>query len=114
MNYPAQVFRDLFSTWHHDVMSERIECLAAELSSEVVNAKTSLCLGLIAKESLPKLFGLTYLLDSYGLILRQRYRQQGDGIFVFVELKQECSSEFEGNKVIERLSEPAYAYAQAA
>lgn len=114
MNYPARVFRDLLSTWHHDVMSERIESLAAELSNEVSSARSSLCLGLMDKEALPKLFGLTYLLDSYGLILRQRYRKQGDGIFVFVDQKQDSMSEFEGNTVVEKFVEPEFVFAQAA
>ena len=114
MNYPARVFRDLFCTWHHDVTSDRVESLAAELLSEVVKAKTSLCLALLEKEALPKLFGLTYLLDSYGLILRQRYRKQGDAIFVFVDQKQEAKSVFAGNTVIEKLAEPEFEFAQAA
>ncbi|MCA9836356.1 MAG: hypothetical protein KC422_05555 [Trueperaceae bacterium] len=114
MNYPARVFRDLLSTWHFDVTSDRIESLAAELTSQVAASQSSLCLGLLEKEALPKLFGLTFLLDGYGLILRQRYREQGDGIFVFADIKQESQSEFNGNSVFERLLEPAYEFPQAA
>ncbi len=114
MNYPARVFRDLLSTWHFNALSDRIESLAAELVSEVVLAKTSVCLGLMEKEALPKLFGLTYLLDGYGLILRQRYREKGDGIFVFADLKQESMSEFQGNTVIEHIEPASFEFARAA
>lgn len=114
MNYPARVFRDLLSTWHFDAVSERIESLAAELASQVVSAQSSVCLGLMEKEALPKLFGLTYLLDGYGLILRQRYREKGDGIYVFADLKQESISEFAGNTVTEHLEPAQFDFARAA
>jgi hypothetical protein len=52
--------------------------------------------------SIPKLFGLIYFLDGYGLLLRQRYREQRDGIFVYVDRKHEVVSEFAGSVVQER------------
>ncbi len=114
MNYPARVFRDLLSSWHYNSSSPRIDILAAELTTEVVNARTSLCLGLMEKEALPKLFGLSYVLNDYGLILRQRYRKQNDGIFIFVDQKQNIHQEFKGNIVKEKRLEPIYQLARAA
>ena len=75
MNYPARLFRDLLSTWHNDCASHRVDSLAAELAARAGRADAAVCLGLIQKEAIASLFGLTYLLDSYGLVLRQRYRQ---------------------------------------
>jgi hypothetical protein len=45
-----------------------------------------------AKVSTPQqifrtLFGLVYFLDLHGLRLRQRYREQRDGAFIYVERK---------------------------
>ena len=35
MNNAAILFRDLLTTWQHDASSERVETLAAELSSQI-------------------------------------------------------------------------------
>lgn len=96
MNHPAHVFRDLLGSWHRDSADERVDVLAAELAACVAAAPGALCLGLLRKDAVPKLFGLIFLLDGYGLLLRQRYRQQGDGVFVFAERKAEVTSEFTG------------------
>jgi hypothetical protein len=112
MNYPAQLFRNLLSTWHHDASNHHVEGLAAELAATVARAKAALCLGLMHKEAIPSLFGLTFLLDGYGLVLRQRYRQQGDGVFVFVEAKKAYLSEYAGTFVTEY--QPEFELARAA
>ncbi len=103
MNHPARVFRDLVSTWHHDATSDRIDILAAELASSAALSGGALCLGLLHKDAVPKLFGPIFFLDGYGLLLRQRYRQQGDGVFVFLERKAAATSEFVGSVAETRL-----------
>jgi hypothetical protein len=108
MNNAATIFRDLLTTWQHDASSERVETLAAELSSQVASSHTSLCVGLMNTQSIPSLFGLIYFLDGYGLLLRQRYRQKRDGVFIYVDRKAETPSEFSGRQVQERIFEPVY------
>lgn len=104
MNYPARIFRDLTSTWHMDAASERVDRLAAELAACIADKKGSMCLGLVQKEALSSFHGLVFLLDSFGLMLRQRYREHGDGVFVFLDRKEGCESEFAGNVVVERFA----------
>ncbi len=108
MNNAATLFRDLLTTWQHDASSERVETLAAELSSQITTSDTSLCVGLMNTHSIPSLFGLIYFLDGYGLLLRQRYRQQRDGVFIYIDRKTENPNEFIGNKVQERVFETVY------
>ena len=103
MNYPARIFRDLSSTWQQDAASERIDILAAELTACVAAGET-LCLGLIQADAAPKFFGLVYLLDTYGVLLRKRHRKEG-GVLVFAEVKQDVESEFVGAVVFERTLE---------
>ena len=103
MNYPARIFRDLSSAWQQGAADERVDRLAAELTA-CVAAQGTLCLGLIRAEAVPKFFGLVYFLDSYGILLRKRYRQEG-GVLVFVEVKQPVTSEFAGALVFERTLE---------
>jgi hypothetical protein len=100
-NPAAQVFRDLLSTWQHNAASAHVDTLAAELTAQVAK-DGSVCVGLMQVSSIPKLFGLIYFLDGYGLLLRQRYREQRDGIFVYVDRKNEVVSEFAGSVVQER------------
>jgi hypothetical protein len=98
---PSRLFRDLTSTWNHDASSERVDLLAAELASAVAAAGHSICVGLIQQEAVPKFYGLVFLLDSFGLVLRKRYRKAGDAVFVYVEAKQTTGSEFAGAYVYE-------------
>jgi len=104
MNYPARIFRDLTSTWHQDAANERVDRLAAELAAQMADKKGSLCLGLVQKEAIATFHGLVFLLDSFGLMLRQRYREQGDGVFVFLDRKEGVESEFAGAVVHERFA----------
>lgn len=108
MNNAAIIFRDLLNTWQQDASSERVETLAAELSSYLASTNTSLCVALMNTQSIPSLFGLIYFLDGYGLLLHQRYRQQRDGVFIYVDRKAEVTHEFTGNYVQERILEPIY------
>jgi hypothetical protein len=103
MNKTAQVFRDLLSRWQYDAASPQIDTFAAELVAQVAK-NGSVCVGLMQTSSIPKLFGLIYFLDGYGLLLRQRYRDQRDGIFVYLDRKQDTLSEFAGSVVSERSS----------
>jgi hypothetical protein len=103
MNKTAQVFRDLLANWQHDAASPQIDTFAAELVAHVAK-HGSTCVGLMQTSSIPKLFGLIYFLDGYGLLLRQRYRDQRDGIFVYLDRKQDVVSEFAGSVVSERQS----------
>jgi hypothetical protein len=109
MNRTAQVFRDLLSHWQQDAASPQIDTFAAELVAQVAK-NGSVCVGLMQVSSIPKLFGLIYFLDGYGLLLRQRYRDQRDGIFVYIDRKQEVMSEFAGSVVSERqaVQEPVW------
>ena len=107
MNHPACVFRDLSSAWQRDAANERVDILAAELTA-CVAAQGTLCLGLIHAEAVPRFFGLVYLLDSYGILLRKRHREEG-GVLVFAEVKQDVASEFAGAVVFERTLESARA-----
>jgi hypothetical protein len=111
MNHAAALFRNLLFNWQNDASSQNVEVLAAELSAQVASSSASLCVGLMDTQSIPKLFGLIYFLDGYGLLLRQRYRQQRDGVFVYIDRKGEPESEFAGRYVNERYLEPVYAQA---
>lgn len=106
MNYPARIFRDLASTWNRDAADERVDILASELASYAARTNTSLCLGLIAQDAVPKFYGLVYLLDTYGLMLRKRYRQNGDAVFVFVETKQAAHPHEYAGAVVNELASP--------
>ncbi|CAN5878692.1 hypothetical protein BH24DEI2_BH24DEI2_16920 [soil metagenome] len=101
------MFRDLTSSFQQDAAGERVDVLAAELASCVADAPGSLCLGLVHKETVPKLYGLVFLLNGYGLVLRQRYREQGDGVLVFLDRKGDAVSEFAGSVVVERFADVA-------
>ncbi len=101
-NSTAQVFRNLFSVWQQDAASPKVDTLAAELTAHIAK-DGSVCVGLMQTSSIPKLFGLIYFLDGYGLLLRQRYRDQRDGIFVYVDRKSNAISEFAGSVVRERV-----------
>lgn len=111
MNHPALIFTTLSSAFQRDAASEIVDILAAELTAQVARASGPVCVGLIKREAVPRFFGLVFLLDQYGLILRKRYRQQGDGVFVFLEPKKEVPSEFAGAVVREK---PVVELAQAA
>lgn len=114
MNTSARLFRQLLGTWQHDASSDVVDILAAELSAEAARAPGSLCLGIMESDSVRSLFGLIYLLDGYGLILRQRYREQRDGIFIFLDQKREVKSEFAGTVVYEVLDDALPELARAA
>jgi hypothetical protein len=101
-NQTAQVFRNLFAIWQQDAASSKVDALAAELTAHIAK-DGSVCVGLMQTSSVPKLFGLIYFLDGYGLLLRQRYRDQRDGIFVYVDRKSDVVSEFAGSVVRERV-----------
>lgn len=105
MNYPAAIFRTLNGAWHLDSADQRVDSLAAELAACVATSRGPLCLGLIHNEVVPSFFGLVYLLDHYGLVLRKRRRQDGRGVFVFIERKREVASEYVGATVSERSPE---------
>ena len=107
MNYPAYVFRDLSSAWQRDAADERVDILAAELTV-CVAVQGTLCVGLIHTEAVSRFFGLVYLMDGYGILLRKRHRKEG-GVLVFAEIKQDVASEFAGAAVFERALEPARA-----
>jgi hypothetical protein len=104
-NQAAKTFRNLLFTWQHDAASSQIDTLAAELTAQVAK-DGSICVGLMQVNSIPKLFGLIYFLDGYGLLLRQRYRDQRDGVFVYIDRKQDVASEFAGSVVNERAQTP--------
>ena len=112
-NQPALLFRDLLSTWHQDASTDRIDMLTAELTACVATSEHSLCVGLIRKDAIEKLFGLVFLFDAFDLVLRYKYRKQDDGAYVFLEKKQACESEFAGTKVTarQRLQVPVLANA---
>lgn len=104
-NQAAKTFRNLLFIWQQDAASSQIDALAAELTAQVAKDGSS-CVGLMQVSSIPKLFGLIYFLDGYGLLLRQRYRDQRDGVFVYIDRKQDAVSEFAGSIVNERTQTP--------
>lgn len=99
LNKPSTLFKQMLSNWHFDVISEQTDDSIFNFVAEMANHKDSVCVGLMEKAAIPRLYGLTFILDGYGLILRQRYREQGDGVFVFVDHKTDELSEFDGNKL---------------
>ncbi len=115
MNYPVSTFRALSSAFHHDAASPEVDVLAADLAAWVGSSRYPLCIGLVRKDAVRKFYGLVYLLNGYGVTLRQRHREGGEGVFVYAERQEYALSEFEGAAVNERRT-PDYApvYAQAA
>ena len=100
-NVPARLFRELQTVWHLDATHHRIDVLASELAAQVGRAPAPLCLGLIRKEAIPRVFGLVFLLDGFGLTLRQRYRDDRASAYLFLERKGEVPSEYAGATVRE-------------
>ena len=101
---PAALFRALGAAWDSDSADMRCDQLAADLAAQVA-ADGPARVALLRKDAVPQLFGLVFFLDAYGLNLRQRYRQQGDGVFVFLELAEARPSQFVGE--VRELSEAA-------
>lgn len=113
MNHPVSTFRALSSAFQRDAAGPDVDLYAAELAARVGADPYPVCVGLVHKDAVCKFYGLVYLLDGYGLTLRQRHRAGGEGVFVYAERKAEVPSEFEGAVVSETVTEP-YAYPQAA
>ena len=118
MTHPVSTFRALSSAFQHDAASPAVDVLAAELAAQVGRDAHPLLIGLVRRDAVRKFYGLVYLLDGYGLTLRQRHREQGDGVFVYAERKGDAFSEFDGATVTERaserVSEVPYVFPQAA
>lgn|GEM_PF-6876930 len=95
-NQPARLFQALYSTWHYQAASEQVDQLAAELAARVARASAPLCLAVVYRREIASFFGLVYLLDTFGLTLRKRYRHDGDSAFIFIERRAEAPSEFSG------------------
>ncbi len=102
MNHPVSTFRALSSAFQQDAVSDEVDLLAADFAAQVGRGRHPLCVGLVHKEAVRKLYGLVYLLDGYGLTLRQRHREGGEGVFVYAERKAEAFSEFADAVVSER------------
>jgi len=96
MNYPVSTFRALSSAFQQDAASTEVDMLAADLAARVGSSRHPLCVGLVHKDAVRKFYGLVYLLDGYGLTLRQRHREGGEGVFVYAERKETVLSEFAG------------------
>lgn len=116
MNHPVSIFRALSSAFQYDAASASVDTLAADFAAQVGSSSHPLCVGIVHKEAVRKLYGLVYLLDGYGLTLRQRHREGGEGVFVYAERKASSPSEFEAATVSERrvTSDLVPVYAQAA
>jgi hypothetical protein len=95
-NRCAQLFRQLTYAWYADAASDRVEVLAAELAAASAMQPESVCLGLMRPEAIPRLFGLVFFLDGYGLTLRQRYRTTKDGVYIFLDRRGVTKSDFSG------------------
>lgn len=108
MNQPASIFRTLDQAFQRDAASHEVDALAADLAAHVGASSGPLLLALVRKEAVPRTFGLVFVLDGYGLVLRHRYRRDGLSAFLFVERKPEAASAFEGTVVREhRVPRPA-------
>lgn len=108
MNHPVSTFRALSSAFQHDAAGSEVDLLAADLAARVGSSRHPLCVGLVHKDAVRKFYGLVYLLDGYGLTLRQRHREGGEGVFVYAERKEAAPSEFAGAVVHARHETPAY------
>lgn len=102
MNRAARTFERLEQLWEIDAASSEVDILAAELAAQTAHGRR--LVDIRPKDTISKLFGLVFLLDTYGLILTQKYRDQRDGVYVWLELKKPDVSEFEGAVVVERLT----------
>lgn len=117
MTHPVSAFRALSSAFQHDALGADVDLYAAELAAQVGADPYPLLVGLIHKDAVRKFYGLVYLLDGYGLTLRQRHRAGGDGVFVYAERKADARSEFDGAVVTETVTETVtvpYTFPQAA
>lgn len=92
---PAHLFWKLMYAWSRDCADMSADIYAADLAA-LVGREGRTCVALLKKDAVPSLFGLTFFLDGYGLALRQRYRQQGDGVFIWLEPQEERASQFVG------------------
>lgn len=101
-NDASALFRALAAAWASDAADHRVDVLASELAARVARAPGPLCLGLITRESVPRYYGLVFLLDGFGVCLRKRHRQDGRSVFVFAEPKGSAPSEHAGAVVRER------------
>lgn len=105
-NEAARLFRTLSHAFNRDAADHRVDALAADLAALVARSEAPLCLGLLRKEAVPRYYGLVFVLDAYGLVLRQRYRADGASAFVYVERKRAAASEFAGTVVRARRASP--------
>lgn len=92
---PAALFRALRAAWDSDSADMRCDAYAADLAAQVA-ADGPARVALLKSSVMPQLFGLVFFLDAYGLRLVPRYRQQGDGVFIWLEPQGERVSQFVG------------------
>ena len=99
MNRPAHLFRTLAHAFNRDAADPAVDALAAELAACAARSGAPLLLGLLRPEAVPRYFNLVFVLDGYGLTLRQRYRRDGDAAWLYLEPKGRPVSEFAGTAV---------------
>ncbi len=106
-NTPAVLFHHLVTTWHHDVTSDRVDQLAADLAAHTAAGGGLALVGLVRSDAVRRLFNLACYLNTYGLTLRQRYIRDRSYAFVYAEIEQPQPSPYVGAVVIERRQELA-------
>lgn len=93
------LWHSLTQAFAEDATAARVEELAAHFAARVGGALYNPCLGLFSAEVVARYYGVVYLLGEYGIALRRRDRADGEGVFLYAEVKELEPSEFAGARV---------------
>lgn len=99
---PPQLFRALLSVWRINPTNPSVDLYARELIAHLADQK-HLCLGIIRRDALPKLFGLVYYIERYGVTLSSTYRQD-DTITLYLTRPRILRQDYAKSVVVEQVT----------